>query len=146
MYVRKRDGETFFRSFTDADGKRFTPDKLGEQKYTLVLISSRDTWPLPSGGGPGYLESDEIKSVLGLVKQQGGTKEYMKALKTVLTNQKGATRGGIFNADWYRENRREDIQEARQDTSFDKYDPPPVTAAAGRRLRSRRLQRYNTKC
>jgi hypothetical protein len=145
LYVRKRDGETFFRSFTDADGKRFTPDKPGEQKYTLVLISSRDTWPLPSGGGPGYLEGDEIKSVLRLVEQQGGTKQYAKALKTVLKNQKGATRGGMFNADWYREDRREDIQEARQDTSFDKYDPPPVTAAAGRRLRSKRLQNLRKK-
>ena len=153
LYVRKRDGETFFRSFTDADGKRFTPDKPGEQKYTLVLISSRDTWPLPSGGGPGYLTDAERKSVLKLVAQQGGSKQYVKALKKVLVNQKGATRGGIFNADWYRENRREDMQEARQDPSFDKYDPPPapaaahdhVLAAAGRRLRSRRLQNLRKK-
>ena len=150
LYVRKRDGETFFRSFTDADGKRFTSDKRGEKKYTLVLISSRDTWPLPSGGGPGYLTDAERKSVLKLVGQEGGTKAYQKALKKVLVNQKGATRGGIFNADWYREDRREDMQEARKDTSFDTYDPPPaahdhVLAAAGRRLRNRRLQNLKKK-
>ena len=151
LYVRKRDGETFFRSFTDADGKRFTSDKRGEKKYTLVLISSRDTWPLPSGGGPGYLTDAERKSVLKLVGQQGGTPAYQKALKKVLVNQKGATRGGIFNADWYREDRREDMQKARKDTSFKKYDPPPaaahdhVLAAAGRRLRNRRLQNLKKK-
>jgi hypothetical protein len=151
LYVRKRDGETFFRSFTDADGRRFKPDNPGEQKYTLVLISSRDTWPRPSGGGPGYLERDEIRSVLRLVEQQGGSEQYVKSLKKVFKNQKGATRGGIFNADWYRENRREDMQEAREDASFQTYNRPPpqpgsnaahdhVLAAAGRKLRNRRLQ------